>query len=68
MNLLPEVCLGPRSNPLHFEDDPDCGQDPDHKWCLDMLIDSDIITSGGGGLEFPSDCLCFRLQCGLTNY
>ena len=25
MKLLPEVCLGPRNNPLSFEDDPDYG-------------------------------------------
>ena len=27
MNILPDVCLGPRSNPLHFWDDLDF--DPD---------------------------------------
>ena len=28
MKLLPEVCLGPRTNPLHFGDDS--VYDPDH--------------------------------------
>ena len=28
MTLLPEVCLGPRINPLHFLNNPDYDPDP----------------------------------------
>ena len=52
MKLLPWVCLGPRSNPLHFGDDPDYDSDSE------AAIRS---ASRGGGLSSLTGLSCCLL-------
>ena len=32
MNFLPELCLWPKTNPLHFADNPDHDPDPGYEY------------------------------------
>ena len=57
MKVLPEVCLGPRNQELHFVDDPDYDRYPRSG----IVFGSRRITMRSGGLQSLTDCLVFTI-------